>query len=260
MMPLYDFSLFLFWSIMLAVAGYFLVRSLVKIAAFLRVTEFVVGFIIMAVSTSLPELFVGINAALANNSALSLGNVIGSNIADVTLVAGIMILVAKKVKVKNIYIKRDAIAMILIAILPFILMVFGNELSRVDGTILMGTFFTYGYYILRERKKFHDGSDNGVSKQQIVFFSLLFMFCVWLLFRSSEQVVFYATQLSISLVLPPIFIGLFLVALGTSLPELVFEVTAAKTGYADAALGDIIGSVVANSALVLGVTAIISPI
>src|SRR3990172_1501065 len=139
-------ALFLLSCITLVFSGGVLVKSLTRIAQFLRLSEFVVAFVIMAVATSLPELFVGISAALAHYPSLALGTVIGSNIADITLVGGIMIVLARKITIERA-VRTDALLMVGIAALPLILMILGRELSRIDGTILILVFLSYLYYL-----------------------------------------------------------------------------------------------------------------
>jgi len=242
----------------LVLSGNFVVRSLKKIAAFLKFSDFVIAFMIMAFSTSLPELSVGINAALAKNSELALGNVIGSNILDITLIIGIAVLLGRGIKVKSKTIKRDAWYMFIIALLPIILMLDG-KLSRIDGTILIAAFLIYFIILLQERKEFRKAEDH-VKKSTFVINIFIFAASLAALFFSADFVVKYALLLSIDFALPAIFIGLFLVAIGTSLPELAFETRAVLKKRGDMALGDAMGSVVFNSTGVLGVTALILPI
>ena len=97
----------------------------------------------MAFSTSIPELFVGINSAISRNPVLSLGNVIGSNIADLTIIIGIAALLGKGIKVKNPFIKKDSLLMFLIALVPILLIIFDQNLSRIDGFILISIFIGY---------------------------------------------------------------------------------------------------------------------
>ena len=108
--------LFLVSCLGLVISGGYLVKLIAKIASYLKLSEFVAAFIIMAFSTSIPELFVGINAAISGNPELSLGNVIGSNIADLTLVIGIAALLGKGIKPKNPHIKKDSLLMFLIVL------------------------------------------------------------------------------------------------------------------------------------------------
>src|SRR3989339_1036259 len=152
-MVLVPLLLFLVSCIVLVVSGGYLVKLLIKIADYLRLSEFVVAFIIMAFSTSIPELFVGINSAINGNPALSLGNVIGSNIADLTLVIGIVALLGNGIKPQNPLIKKDSLFMFLIALVPIALMIFDQTLSRIDGIILTSIFIIYMWYLIKERKE-----------------------------------------------------------------------------------------------------------
>lgn len=260
-MLIVTFALFLIWCLFLVASGGYLVKLLVRIASYLRLSEFVVAFIIMAFSTSIPELFVGISSAIGGNPSLSLGNVIGSNIADLTLVIGIAALLRKGIKIKNPFIKKDSLFMFLIALAPIALMAFDQTLSRIDGFILISIFIIYMRHLIKERRELKEkfrGNDKGhfAFATNIIFFVI----SLGILFLSAHFVVRYATQFAIELSLPLILIGLFLVAIGTSLPELVFETRAVLSKKNDLAVGDAMGSVVCNSALVLGITAIISPI
>ncbi len=252
--------LFFISCIFLVGSGGYLVKLLIKISRYLRLSEFVVAFIIMAFSTSIPELFVGINSAIKGNPALSLGNVIGSNIADLTLIIGIAALLGKGIKVKNPFIRKDSLFMLLIAILPIGLMFLGKSLSRIDGIILVSVFLIYMWHLSKERKELKNQFKDDHNQNHLIITFILFALCLAVLFISSHFVVKYATDLALELLLPPILIGLFFVAIGTSLPELVFEIKSVLAKRGDFAVGDAMGSVVCNSSLVLGVTAIIYPI
>ena len=259
-MILTTFLLFLSACAVLILAGSFGVRALSRLASFLRMEEFIVSFIIMAFSTSIPELMVGITSALHKNNAIALGTVIGSNLADVTLITGIVILLNRGIKTnKSRIILKETRWMIALAILPMILMVIGHELSRWDGITLIATYGFYLWNLILRIKKTREVKD-GVTKLQSIGYTLLLLVSIFLLFKSSDYVVIYGTDLATELSLPPLLIGLFFVAIGTSLPELVFETRAVKLGHSTMALGDIIGSVIANSSLVLGISAVINPI
>tara|TARA_Y100000310_G_scaffold338992_1_gene430254 strand:+ start:18600 stop:19577 length:978 start_codon:yes stop_codon:yes gene_type:complete len=243
----------------LVLAGFWLVRYLSRIAFYLRLSDFIVSFVIIAFSSSIPELFVGIKSAMAGTPTLSLGNVIGSNIADLTIIIGIPLIFARNIKISKVA-KRDSIYMVLIAALPIGLMLIGQRLSRLDGAFLVLLFFLYMWRQIRQRKDFKRETTETLSRLKVVLTVTFFIASLFLLFYSADYTVKYAELLSIDFNFPPILIGLFLVALGTSLPELSFNMQAVLKGHKDMALGDTIGSVVANSTLVLGVTALIHPI
>jgi len=135
-MVLTNLLIFLGLCALLILSGYLLVKTLSKIAVFLKLSEFIIAFIIMAFATSIPELFVGISSAISKNPALSLGNVIGSNIVDLTFIIGIAVVLARGITI-NKEVRKDSLYMFLIALIPIILMLIGNGLSRIDGVILV---------------------------------------------------------------------------------------------------------------------------
>jgi len=250
---------FIIAGIVLIISGGFLVSSLSKIARFLRISEFSAAFIIMAIATSLPELFVGISAALSNNSALSLGNVIGANILNLTVVSGIIILLGKEIKTDK-KINRDAYFMLICFFLIIVLYILGNSLSRIDGIILLSFFLINSYRELKKRKQYPKKIKDGQEKQKKFKYLLIFLMALIALFISSNYVVKYASAIAIDLNFPQIIVGLFLLSFATTLPELVFGISAGKLKHQQMGIGNQIGSIIANSTLILGIVAIISPI
>jgi cation:H+ antiporter len=258
---LLSFIWFALACVALVLSGSLVIDALAKIARFLRLSEFVVAFVIMAVATSIPELFIGISAAMAGATGLALGTVIGSNIADLTLVIGIAILLGRGISVRSREIKKDALIMVGVVILPLIMMALDGSISRLEGGLLVSVFLGYQYYMYAHRREAGQRKmGDGVSRLEAVATPILFLLGVILLFASAHYVVQHGVAIADGLGVPRILVGVILVALGTSLPELAFETKAAMGGHGDMALGDAIGSVITNSTLVLGVTALISPI
>lgn len=262
--------IFLLACSMLVKSSGWLVKALVKISSFLKLNEFTVGFIIMSVSTSLPELFIGIISAINKQSVLSLGNVIGSNILNLTIVIGIVTLLANGINIKSKIIKRDMLYMVGIVFAPVFLMVdhllwkrigitVAPGISQVDGGILLLIFALYIWNLIRQERLFRKTVDKTTKKEVFKYF-ILFVISFGVLMVSAEFAVHYADKLSIDLSITPLLLGLFILSLGTSLPELVFETKAVLSRHQDMAIGDLIGSVIANSTLVLGMTAVIHPI
>jgi len=256
-----EILLFICFCVLLSYSATLLVKSLVKISKWLKISEYLVGFILMALATSLPELFVGIQASLRGTPVLSLGNVLGSNIADICLVGSIIILLARGIKIKSKQIKKDSLWMLLLSALPIVLFFVGNCLSRIDGFILLGTWLLYFRHLLREAKKRKKPYEENKGKPwEPVVYSALFVIAFLLLLFSAEWVIKYANKISALLNLNPLLVGIFFIAIGTSLPELVFESRAIMLKHKELALGDLLGSVITNSTLVLGLTALIMPI
>ncbi len=233
-------------------------KSLLRIAEHFNISEFAAGFGILAVATSLPELFVGIIASFRGQPDLIIGTVIGSNIADVALVLGIAAVVVNGISFSKGSTKEELFYVLGIAVLPLIMMGDG-VLSRSDGFALVIVFCFYMWNIFGQKRKKSKKIKRTESKE--VFLNIaLFSASIATLFVSSHFLVTYAVELSVELFLPLLLVGLFFVSVGTSVPELVVELRAALTKHDEIAVGGITGSVVTNASLVLGISALIAPI
>lgn len=260
-MLLTDFLLFAVSGILLVLSGVFLVKSLQKIASLLGISEFSAAFILMAFATSIPELFVGISSALQNVPQLSMGNIIGANIIDLTLLTGIFILMAKGIKFKSQKVGKEVYMMFIGIIFLISLYLFGNSLSRIDGTILLGLFVFNTYRIMKKRKKYSKKLNNKKNHEhKRVLYILIFIVSLIVLFISSTYVVKYAENIAIDLKLPQIFIGLFLISIATTLPELIFGINAVLLKHPEMSIGDQTGTIFTNTCLILGIVALIHPI
>ena len=257
-MLIIDFLYFLIICVFLGVSGNLVVKSLTQIAKHYQMREFVLGFLLVAISTSIPELFVGIFSALEKIPAISFGDVIGANIVDLTIVIGAAALLGKRVKVEKEINRRDIFYTTLIAFLP-ILLFLDQQLSRIDGMILLFVFSLYVIRLIFQRKHFKMLKD-GITRMQIFKQVVIFIISLVILLLSARFIVTFASQIAIELVLPQILVGLVIVGIGTTLPELSFETNSVRKGFSGMALGDLLGSVVINSSLVLGLTALIYPI
>jgi len=251
--------LFVISCVILVFSGSWCVKSLAKLTHSLRLNEFAVGFIIMAVSTSIPELFVGVTSAFDGTPLLSVGNLIGANIIGLTLITGILVLLRRGIKIKSKTIRKDALYMFFIMLIPIILIIPDRKLSRFDGVILVSVFLFYIFKLFRQQKEFKTNLKKGF-KVSVLLSLLIFLGNLILLFISAELTVMSGRALSIELALPVIFIGLFFISIGTTLPELIFESSAVLKGHPEMALGTVIGSAVVNITLILGIVALISPI
>ncbi|MBS3080792.1 sodium:calcium antiporter [Candidatus Pacearchaeota archaeon] len=251
-------------ALFMIIAGIFLVKSLVHISRFLGISEFSAAFIIMAFATSIPEFFIGVTSALSGNPSLSLGNVIGANILDLTLIMGIIVLSVKEIKIKSDGISKDLYFMLIAITLVVLLFSIGRELSRIDGIILLVVFFFHTVNVFRKRKKFEKQkikkTKNFKNKLNKFYWLLIFLIALIGLFVSSNFVVKYAVNLAEDLKLPQIFVGLFLISIATTLPELVFGLSAVNLKHKVMAVGDQVGTVVMNSTFILGTVALIKPI
>ena len=256
-----------FFSFLLIKATDILITSIKALARTTGLGQLAITSIVLALATSLPELFVGVTAALEGAPGLALGNILGSNIADLSLVIGGAALLGGTLVVKGEVIERDILYTFLIGVLPLLLLL-DNNLTRLDGVILVLVYFWYSTTVSRfKRKEMGENGDIWVrrlirklklksGRRQLGWFFL----GVALLIFSADVIVRMAMGIAASLKIPVFWAGLFLVAVGTSFPELSFELAAIRKHQASMAMGDLLGSVVANSTLILGMVSIISPI
>lgn len=234
------------------------VRSATKLAHNLNISEYTISFFLIAIGTSLPETTVAITSAIEKKPLLALGNSIGSNIALLTLVVALPALTSGILTTKKILESNDIYYTALFNLLPIGLIVDG-KLTRLDGIILLVSYSIYAQMVLKKAhglENIRERTENINGLKQI----LVFLFSLAVLLISSEVIVRSGINLSSTFAINLGFIGLTVTALGTSLPEIAFSISALKNGSKDEILGNIIGSVVANSTLVLGLAAIISPI
>src|SRR3972149_5573433 len=233
--------------------------------------SFVISALILAIGTSFPELSVAITSALEKASNLTLGVIIGSNIANIALIGGITALIAGKISVRGDYLKRDVGIAAVAGILPLILII-DRVLSRVDGLILLACYFAYALSFFRHRflqisqEQREEGfiyrftrRFNHISAEKKREIGKLFVGIALLLFSAD-----YIVKLSLSLAhaanIPIFFIGLVLLAVGTSLPEFAFSLRSIEDHEPAMFFGNLLGSTIANSTLIIGIASIIHPI
>lgn len=258
MQLLLNLGLILIASIILVNAVKLFIGATSKISHHFGVSEYTISFLIVAIATSLPEIVVGITSAVEGNPILSYGNVIGSNIALLTLVVGLPVLLNSGLSTRTILHSKDIYFSTIFAVLPITLTIDGI-LDRTDGIILLLAYVLYFVIVLRRStalKKFIIKFERiNLWKQ-----NMIFIFSLALLLGASEVIVKSAGNLSAQLGWELAFVGLTVTAIGTSLPEIAFVIGAARGRHQIEILGDILGSVIANSTAVLGITSIIMPI
>lgn len=262
-MTLFYILIFIASCLLLAFASKWLVEALSRIALFLRLKEFVVGFFLMAFAVSLPNLFVGIVSALNKIPELSFGDVVGGNIFDLSIVVGIAALVSRAgLSADSRTVQGSSIFTILIAVFPLFL-VFDGVLSRGDGVLLILSFLLYIFWLFSKRERFtkiYDHATKSINFKDFLKNLLIIFGGLALLLLGGEGVVKSASFFSQALNLPLSLIGIFIVGIGNCLPETFFSFQAAKKGQDWMILGDLMGSVVITATLVLGVVALICPI
>lgn len=267
-MTLVYLILIIVFSFLLVKATDVLIINLKSFSKNIGMGQFAATTLILALATSLPELFVSLAAALEGAPNLALGTVIGSNIADLSLIIGGAALLGGGILVKGTFMKKDVFYAFLAGAAPMILL-FDKNLSRVDGLILLVIYAFYNVWVLAERKQLAESREEEGFVRTIIRrlnhrgtkteLAWIFLGVALLLF-SADMVVKFASKLAYGLNVPLILIGLLVVAIGTSLPELAFELKAVKLKQPEMVFGDLLGSLVANGTLVIGLATLISPL
>jgi len=258
--------LLIFFSFLLIKATEILISALNRLSKRSHISKFGLTSFLLAFATTLPEIFVGLTAALEGKPSLALGNVLGSNIADLSLVIGGAAIIGGTIGIAGSFLYKDIFYVFLSGIIPLI-MLLDSKLTRVEGLLLLAIYGVYNYTILKQRKikhikrktsvrKFLRRLNHSHSESQLAWI----FFGTALLIFSADGIVKTATIVASKFGVPIILVGMFLVAVGTSLPELSFEIAAVRKKQVGMVFGDLLGSIVANSTLVLGVTSLISPI
>ncbi len=256
--------LFIISCLLLAQSASWVVGALVRIAKSLEWKEFIISFILMAVVSTLPEFSIGISSALHGTPELSFGNIIGSNVINLTLVIAIGVFLAKGLSTEIPLFQKTSLYTLGIVLLPILLMIDG-ELSQGDGLILLIVLASYFYYLFKEQKKFVAVFNDKMKRDWQHFknflkdLGLLFGGAA-LLLLSAEGVVWSTSYLAILLGIPLAVVGSLIVALGTNLPEIVFGIKTITTDHKNMFLGALMGAVITNSTLVLGTTVLIAPL
>jgi cation:H+ antiporter len=255
--------IFFFCLFVIIKSGALLVKTLVNISRYLRLSEYAIAFILMAFATSVPELFIGLTSAISKASTISLGNIIGANIVNLTLALGLVILAAKGINVTSQTAKNDAWIIFFLALLP-ILLVFDGQLSRLDGLSLLLFFFWYVSRLFKQKEKFSKSLNSlkyNISQLKSFIKDMgLFVLGLILLLGAAWGAVLTASLVAKDLNLSLFFIGLILLALGTTLPEISFGFRSVLLKHEEMTLGNFIGSIAFNSLFILGLVAIIHPI
>jgi cation:H+ antiporter len=251
---------FMLSCLALVLSSTLLIRSIEKISFFLRIKLFIISFIILGVGTSLPELFVGINAALMGNPTLSFSNIIGANFIDITLIVGLPVLIFRGIRVQSKEERKDIFYMFGCALLPIIFLFFGGSINRWEGAILILAFILYNYSLIREQKEFKKKPDLRFRHFVVLLYFLLAVFSLAMLYFSSRFAVGYALSIADDLKFSAMLVGLIIISLGTTLPELVVSIQSIISREKELMVGNVVGSLVANSTLIVGIVALIHPI
>ncbi len=257
------------WDILFLLVGFvllikgadFFVDGSSSIAKHIGIPGFVIGLTVVAMGTSAPEAAVSITAGIEGSNALAVSNVIGSNMFNLMVVAGVCAVI-KPYKIEKVMLRRDFPVNIVANVLLLVLMIVGSSLGLIDGLALLLLFVGYLVWVLVMAFRNRDSADDGedIKKMSPVLSVIAIIGGLAAVIFGGQLVVDNATSIAQTMGLSETFIGLTIVAIGTSLPELVTSIVAARKGESGLALGNVVGSNIFNLLLILGLSSSISPI
>jgi len=258
-----EIIIFVISFLVLSYAGSLLVRSLTRISEVLGLSEYIVAFVLMSIATSIPELFIGISSITQGIPDLSLGNILGTNLLTLTVIIGVIAISSNGIKVDSKISQQNFFLIFFIAFLPILLGTDG-VISRGDGILLLLSFFVYIWRLLGEKEYF----TKRVEEIEFSLASILgafknfrrFFFGIALLIASSFLIVWSSKGIVGQFDISFLGFGILFIALGTSLPELIFGIKAAFLKHESMTLGNSLGSIAFNATFIVGITALLSPL
>ena len=241
--------------------GNYLVTSSVRLARVLKISPFAIGATVIAFGTSAPELAVALLASLEGNPELAMGNVIGSNIANIGLVLGLTALLTP-LSIGPDRLRRES-APLLFASLLIVVIAWNLEINRAEGSFMVCLLGLYIWRSFSHKEDIVEEMEDEAplfAGKDLYFQILLIIVGLGLLVGGAEFLVAGGVGIARNLGISEWFIGITIVAIGTSLPEIVSSMIAAKRGHGEMAIGNIFGSNIFNILMVLGLTATIHPL
>ncbi len=254
-----DILIFIIAMAALIYGADFIIEQSEKIALHYNISSFVIGATLVALGTSLPEMAVSVSASMKGSADIAVANVIGSTIFNISLVLGVVFLIAKKINPTRDLFAKDS-AWSLFPILAFILMGLDGKINFVDGILFLILMIGYLMFLISDNAI--EEIDEDIVKEKFAWGKTALLLIIGFVFvvAGADFAINSASNIAKSFGVSEWIIGLFLIAFGTSLPELTISVKSALNNNTDLAIGNIIGSNVANFTMVLGVSSLINPL
>ncbi|MBU0627850.1 MAG: hypothetical protein KKC75_01565 [Nanoarchaeota archaeon] len=243
--------------IIVAKSADMVVYSISEYAKKLGISDYLIGFLVVSIGTAIPELIAAITGAAINQGPIVFGTVLGSNLSKLPLL-GLVLIIARNLKGKNDIGETAPILTFVITMLPLLLIIDGI-LSRADGIILIIAFIIYIARLWKGEGKLGK-MKKDVKLKHILKDGITFLLALGALLLSARWMVFSSLHISDLLNIPPYMIGLIVIGVGASTPEIMVQIRSIINGHHNIAFGNVLGSFVANSAFVLGIVAIIKPV
>jgi len=255
-----DFLFIILGLVLLVLGGDWLLKSAVGMSLRLNISKIVIGMTVVSFATSAPELIVSVKSAMAGFPDIALGNVVGSNIANIGLILGVVMIISK-MKVDLSFFKTDWPAMIIASFLLYGMLLYDNEINRSEGFILFVLLIVFVIYLIKSQKNSEEEIeiplDDTMKMYQIIWFLVIGAIA---LYCASELLIKGAVNVAQTFGVSDRIIAVTVVAVGTSIPEFSASLIAAIKKESSISIGNILGSNIFNILSVLGLTAIIHPI
>jgi cation:H+ antiporter len=232
-----------------------------KIAIHLNISEFVIGATLVALGTSLPEMAASMAASATNHPNIAISNVIGSNILNITLVLAVIFLIAKEITPDRDFFAKDSI-WALVPIMIFLLMSIDGIITRFDAALLLLLMGAYVMFLIQDAKGIGSEEVDELAREKFSWLSTILWVVIGfvLVAGGAHFAVESASSIARGFGISEWVIGIVMISFGTSLPELVVSVAAAVKGKVEMAIGNIIGSNLSNTTVVLGAAALVKPL
>ncbi len=240
----------------------FIIKESERIALHYNISHFVIGATLVAFGTSLPEMAASMMASGQGKSDMAVANVIGSVMFNITLVLGVVFMIAKSMNPDRDLFAKDS-AWILFPVIVFMLMIQDGIISRIDGLLFLSIMAAYLFFLFSSDKDALEGElDDDLEKESFQWMRTAVLLGIGFILTigGASFVIESGSSIARDFGISEWIIGLFMISLGTSLPELVVSLVAIKKGNADLSIGNIIGSNVANFSMVLGGASLLAPL
>ncbi|CAE6487784.1 sodium:calcium antiporter [Candidatus Nitrosotenuis uzonensis] len=233
----------------------FAINSIVRFSKITGIGELAAGFVIVAVSTSAPEISVAVFSTHSNNIGITLGDIFGSNVTNIALISALFLLASPIKQIEKKTVKSMLPLLLASSAIPLTLLL-AQEGSKFVGIVLLAVFGLFIYHTIKSNPKNAQARETGSAARSLV------LFCVGiaLVIISAKVIVDSASSIAAATGIRQSVIGATIVAFGTSLPELTVDIIAVRKRHLDLALGDIVGSCITNITLVLGIVLVLSDI
>ena len=256
-----DFVIFILSMGALIIGADFIVNQSERIALHFNVSEFVIGATIIALGTSLPEMAASVAANLDHKPQIAIANAIGSNIFNITLVLAIIFIITKNINPNRDFFKKDT-TWALVPVILFLLMSIDGVIGTLDAVLLIILMLAYMLFLIEDPMSLGVDEVGEIKTDDFQWGTIIALLLVGFVFvvGGAHFAIESASNIALDFGISEWVIGIIMISFGTSLPELVISVSAALKGKVDMAIGNVIGSNLANTTLVIGFAALVDPL